>query len=229
MSLRATDRAAYSEATGYPGAKLSQPKKPKFYVVWEGRRPGVYTTWAEASEQIHGYAGAIHRAYPTRAAAEAAFARPFVPLEKALPAALSPSAAEFDRTAIAVDAACSGVPGPMEYRGVDIASGRELFRVGPLDDGTNNIGEFLALVHALALLKQQHRPDVRIYSDSLTALSWLRAKQCRTKQPRTARNSRIFDLIARAEAWLGENPVTNPVTKWETESWGEIPADFGRK
>jgi ribonuclease HI len=210
---------------------VTKHKKPKFYVVWEGRRPGVYTNWTEAEEQIHGYAGARHRAYPTRADAEAAFAHPYVPLRQSIPAAVSapspPSA--IDWTAIAVDAACSGVPGPMEYRGVDMANGKELFRVGPLEDGTNNIGEFLAIVHALALLKKQDRPGVRIYSDSVTALSWLRAKKCRTKQPRTERNGHIFELIARAEAWLSANPVTNPVTKWETESWGEIPADFGRK
>ena len=209
---------------------MTQHKKPKFYVVWQGRRPGVYFNWTDASQQIHGYAGAKHRAYPTLAAAEAAFALPFVALEKAIPeTAGTVSRVNIDWAAMAVDAACSGVPGPMEYRGVDLASREELFHAGPLEDGTNNIGEFLALVHALAMLKKQGRPDVRIYTDSRTAMSWLAAKKCRTKQPRTERNGRIFELIARAEKWLAANGVTNPVTKWETESWGEIPADFGRK
>ena len=209
---------------------MTQYKKPKFYVVWHGRHPGVYASWAEASAQIHGFPGAKHRAYPTLAAAAAAFAQPFVALEKAFPETVDPvSPANIDWAAIAVDAACSGVPGPLEYRGVDLAGRVELFHVGPLEDGTNNIGEFLALVHALALLKNQDRPGVRIYTDSRTAISWLAAKKCRTKQPRTERNGRIFELIARAEKWLATNAVTNPVTKWETESWGEIPADFGRK
>ncbi len=208
---------------------MSKYKRPKFYVVWEGRRPGIYTDWGKAEEQIHGYAGARHRAYTTLAEAEAAFAKPYLAREKVFPAVAAPSSSSIDPAAIAVDAACSGVPGPMEYRGVDLASRQELFHIGPLEDGTNNIGEFLALAHALAFLKKQDRPGVRIYTDSRTALSWLHAKKCRTKQPRTERNGRIFELIARAEAWLAANPVTNPVTKWETESWGEIPADFGRK
>lgn len=42
----------------------------------------------------------------------------------------------------------------MEYRGVYVRTGQELFRIGPYPDGTNNVGEFLALVHALALLKK---------------------------------------------------------------------------
>lgn len=128
-----------------------------------------------------------------------------------------------------VDAACSGNPGDMEYRGVYAADGRELFHVGPLAEGTNNIGEFLAIVHALAWLKQQGHPDFRIYSDSYNAQVWIKAKKCRTKLERTPRNAKIFELIERAERWLAANPVTNPIIKWDTERWGEIPADFGRK
>ena len=117
----------------------------------------------------------------------------------------------------------------MEYRGVHIRTGKEIFRVGPLPDGTNNIGEFLALVHGLAWLKQQNRPNIPIYSDSRNAQLWIKAKSCRTKLERSGRNDQVFDLIDRAEKWLAVNKVTNPVLKWKTEEWGEIPADFGRK
>ena len=54
----------------------------------------------------------------------------------------------------AVDAGCSGNPGPMEYRGVDMRTGKQIFHFGPIQ-GTNNIGEFLAIVHALALMEQR--------------------------------------------------------------------------
>ena len=128
---------------------------------------------------------------------------------------------------LAVDAACSGNPGPMEYRGVHIASRQEIFHFGPMK-GTNNIGEFLAIVHGLALLKNKGF-DMPIYSDSANAISWVRQKKCKTKLPRTPETEELFLLIERAEKWLRENTYTTRILKWETKEWGEIPADFGRK
>ena len=129
---------------------------------------------------------------------------------------------------IAVDAACSGNPGLMEYRGVYTATKQELFRIGPYEQGTNNIGEFLALVHGLAFLKQKNSP-LPIYSDSRNAIMWVQKKKCKTLLEREPRNEVIFNLIERAEKWLHENEYSTTILKWETSEWGEIPADFGRK
>ena len=134
---------------------------------------------------------------------------------------------EVIENSLAVDAACSGNPGQMEYRGVHVASRQQVFHFGPVY-GTNNIGEFLALVHGLALLKQKGI-DMPIYSDSRNAIAWVRQKQCKTKLPREPRTEALFQLIERAEKWLRENTYSTPILKWETEQWGEIPADFGRK
>lgn len=128
----------------------------------------------------------------------------------------------------AVDAACSGNPGPMEYRGVDLSTGAELFHFGPLH-GTNNIGEFLAIVHALALIEKAGLQGITIYSDSYNAILWVRKKQCKTKLARTPQTQALFDIIARAENFLRTHHVQTPVVKWETDKWGEVPADFGRK
>lgn len=130
--------------------------------------------------------------------------------------------------AVAVDAACSGNPGPMEYRGIYLRTGKEIFRFGPVK-GTNNIGEFLAIVHALALLKQHGKDDMPVYSDSVNAQIWVRKKKCKTTLERTPETEYVHSLIARAEAWLRNNAFRNPILKWPTEEWGEIPADFGRK
>ena len=128
---------------------------------------------------------------------------------------------------LAVDAACSGNPGQMEYRGVHVASGQQVFHFGPVY-GTNNIGEFLAIVHGLALM-QQRGLDLPLYSDSVNAISWVRQRKCKTKLPRDARTEELYRLIERAEQWLHTHTYTTPILKWETSRWGEIPADFGRK
>lgn len=130
--------------------------------------------------------------------------------------------------ALAVDAACSGNPGVMEFRGVIADTGTEVFHRGPYPQGTNNIGEFLALVLGLAYLKQNNLPW-NIYTDSVTALAWLRQRKCKTKLPRTPENELLFQTVAKAEAWLRANTYTTRIYKWDTEKWGEIPADFGRK
>ncbi|MEZ4894262.1 MAG: ribonuclease H family protein [Saprospiraceae bacterium] len=206
--------------------------KQKFYVVWEGHKPGIYKSWDECQKQVAGFPQAKYKSFESAAEAEKAFQGNYW---KYVQSAKKPgpkqrvSRSAIIQESVAVDAACSGNPGDMEYRGVWVADGRQLFHVGPLKDGTNNIGEFLALVHALAMLKTQNKPSLTIYSDSKIAQGWVKKGKCNTKLEKTGRNDEIFNLIDRAEKWLAVNKITNPIIKWETEDWGEIPADFGRK
>jgi ribonuclease HI len=209
-------------------------KKPKFYVVWAGRKPGVYASWAEASEQVTGVAGARFKSFESAAAAREAFEKGQFSDHAGLRAGGTKSLAELADLgvvldAIAVDAACAGVPGPVQYRGVHVQTGAEIFHQGPFPDATNNIGEFLGIVHALAFLHERGKHDMPVYSDSCIALSWVRNQTCRTKHPQTPQNAKVFELIARAERWLRSHPYRNPVLKWQTRQWGEIPADYGRK
>ncbi|MCS3110852.1 ribonuclease H family protein [Bacteroides fragilis] len=207
--------------------------KQKFYVVWDGVTPGIYTSWTECQLQVKGYDSAKYKSFDNWEEAERAFAAsPYAYIGKNAKKKTTGPSTEMLPVAVienslAVDAACSGNPGPMEYRGVHVASRQEIFHFGPMK-GTNNIGEFLALVHGLALLKQKGF-DMPIYSDSANAISWVKQKKCKTKLPRTAETEALFVLIERAEKWLKENKYTTPILKWETREWGEIPADFGRK
>ena len=134
---------------------------------------------------------------------------------------------EVSADAWAVDAACSGNPGQMEYQCIDLATGAVVFHFGPVF-GTNNIGEFLAIVHALALMQKQGIRKT-IYSDSYNAILWVSKKKCKTTLERTQRTQHLYNIIARAETWLRTHPVQTPIIKWDTAQWGEIPADFGRK
>ena len=223
-------------------------KQPKYYVVWHGVEPGIYTSWAECERQIKGFNGAVYKSFTDKDEAEEAFysspshyVKPRAPqtaAPKPSPAqpqnpptyrndTVLPLPREVTADALAVDAACSGNPGPMEYRGIYLKTGQEVFHFGPVH-GTNNIGEFLAIVHALALLKNKG-VRLTIYSDSRNAMLWVKQKKCKTKLERTPKTEKLFQLIERAEKWLHENTSDCPVLKWETQQWGEVPADFGRK
>lgn len=205
-------------------------KKKKYYVVWEGNETGIFDTWKECQQHIKGYGGAKYKSFPTLQAAEQAFAGSyFDAITPSTKKNIDPSLAGSPIwESISVDAACSGNPGLMEYQGVYTKTGKRLFHLGPLAQGTNNIGEFLALVHGLAFL-QQHQSKLPIYTDSKIAMGWIKAKKCRTKVAATNANKKIFELIARAEKWLRNNSFETEILKWETKAWGEIRADFGRK
>lgn len=204
--------------------------KNKFYTVWNGKTPGVYASWKECEEQVKGVEGAKYKSFDTQEEAEKAlqgnywqFVKP--KLDKTAEPAQQ---AQIIADSLAVDAACSGNPGDMEYRGVYVKTGQQIFIQGVYKEATNNIGEFLAIVHGLALLKQKGS-NMPIYSDSVTAQAWVKAKRCKTKLDRTPQNAAVFERIEAAERWLQNNTYTNPILKWDTPKWGEIPADFGRK
>ena len=230
--------------------------KSKFYVVWQGKVPGIYTNWTDCQAQVSGFGAARYKAFATRQEAEAAFAAgPEAYIAPRRPKAsggvktaksgtrgkaneplnppdyrhdtVLPLPPEVEANAWAVDAACSGNPGKMEYRGVDLRTGAEVFHFGPIF-GTNNIGEFLAIVHALALLEQRGE-TLTIYSDSRNAQLWIRQRRCKTKLTRNAKTEAVYTYIERAERWLQTHSFTNKIRKWKTDEWGEIPADFGRK
>lgn len=216
--------------------------KANFYVVWQGRETGVFESWAACEQQVKGVA-AKYKGFATRAEAEKALAEgadkyitprsatkkqesTSLPLKDLSPTEMQQHGVTLP--ALAVDAACSGNPGKMEFRGVIADTGTEVFHRGPYIGGTNNIGEFLAIVLGLAYLKKHNLPWV-LYSDSKTAIAWIRQKKCKTQLEWKANNQDLFLAVRAAEKWLADNTWTTTIHKWETEKWGEIPADFGRK
>ncbi len=271
--------------------KIMAKKKPKFYVVWKGKKPGIYKSWWDAKKQIDGYAGAQFKSYESKTEAEEAYADPIhaqevirenrktiyyvvwqghrtgiytdwelakaqvdgypYPKYKAFGSKqlaeqaykegpenyqgrsfkktidMTPSEkttyGEPNEMSVSVDAACNA-KGDMEYRGVWTYSSDEIFKKGPYKNGSNNVGEFLALVHALAILKKE-KSDLPIYSDSKYAMAWVAKKKTNSK----ITDPYLTDLVTRAENWLKENDYPNKIIKWQTKFWGEIPADFGRK
>lgn len=230
-------------------------KKQKYYVVWQGKQPGIYSDWEECKAQVTGVQGAQYKGFDSMAEAEAAIKLPYSSFvvqgnqnnqntpntrsnqnnqilfidEEGL-TAVRPDADPSHvpvLDALAVDAACSGNPGVMEYQGIYIPTRTQVFHYRA-ERGTNNIGEFLAIVHGLSYL-QKHRLNQIIYSDSVNAISWVRQKQCKSKLPEDASTAELWDYVHRAENWLRTHSYTTEIRKWDTDRWGEIPADFGRK
>lgn len=224
-------------------------KRQKYYVVWRGVQPGIYLTWEECEHQVKGFPNPKYKAFDTEAEAMTAYADPDYKLGKPKDTPHEPKQTKIEvmkavkegkeqlidqavksglqLNALAVDAACSGNPGKMEYQGVYVANGQQIFHFGPVF-GTNNIGEFLAIVHALAYMKKNNI-NMPIYSDSRNAMSWVKQKKCCTKLERNAKTEPLFQLIERAEKWLHDNTLSVPIIKWDKYLWGETPADFGRK
>ncbi len=208
-------------------------KGQKYYVVWKGHKTGIFTSWDECSAQVTGYPGAKYKSFASRKAAEEAFRSDHKASDKgrqvSRPSQERPlKIGQPILTSYSVDASCIGNPGELEYRCVYTETRKEIFRQGPFEHGTNNVGEFLAIVHALALFKREGLA-LPIYSDSKNAIAWVHEKRCKTKLKLDEKNAELFRLIERAEKWLKENEYANQILKWKTEAWGENPADFGRK
>ena len=221
---------------------MASNKKRKWYVVWVGTETGVCDTWTECQLRTKGYPGAMYKSFDNVEDATRAYREGFDEEARKVLRAIANAPrrrapGEVDYTLIpeiipgswAVDAACSKNPGRMEYRGVDVITGAQIFHQGPFEQGTNNIGEFLAIVHALAMLYNRGDTTTAIYSDSRTAQIWVRKRKCGTKLVANEKNARLLSIVDRAERWLQTHSTPNRILKWQTDKWGEIPADFGRK
>lgn len=116
--------------------------KNKYYVVWKGITPGVYDNWGECKAQVDGQDGAKYKSFETKEEATKAFEKGYEHYLKTsssskAAAGLTPKAPVGKPIweSLCVDAACSGNPGDMEYRGVYPPTMQEIFRIGPLKKG----------------------------------------------------------------------------------------------
>ncbi|MCP9200554.1 ribonuclease H family protein [Gramella sp. GC03-9] len=208
--------------------------KKKYYVVWEGRKTGILDSWDECTKSTQGYKGAKFKSFKSLELAKKAYSEEYEDYKGKTFTGSELSKEEIDLigkpnlNSVSVDAACSVNPGKMEFKGVDTNTREIIFQRGPFRGGTNNIGEFLAIVLASAILKKNN--DLRpIYTDSKVAMGWVKYKNCGSYLEQNENNKEIFELIKNAEKWLENNQIENQILKWETKAWGDIPADYSRK
>ena len=203
----------------------------KFYVVRKWKRIWVFDSRNDCKESVNWFSGAKYKCFSSGKEAETAlnewWEKYYEVKNVTKKKKVKNEDIPFFTEAIAVDAACSGNPWEMEYRWIDLKTWNEIFHE-KFKIWTNNIWEFLAIVHWLNYLKD--RKDKVIYSDSKIAISRINQWKCKTKMDvDQADFERIIKAIKRAETWLKENWINNKILKWNTEERWEIPADFGRK
>ncbi len=202
-------------------------KKQKYYVVWVGRALGVFNTWEECQQSISGFPGAKHKAFDCPKEAQAALSDGWeMHWGKA---AITETGSKPDGLCLCVGAAWNVETRVLKYCGVLHPEWASTFHLNSIPGATNNIGEFLAIVYALAWLKEQGI-SAPVYSDSITALSWVRRKSVQSCAVGSAHASaKVEKMIAHSLKWLNDNTDHNPVCKWNTSEWGENPAHFERR
>ncbi|WP_429037279.1 viroplasmin family protein [Aeromonas media] len=216
--------------------------KSTHYVVWVGRVPGVYSSWAETELQTKGFSGAKFKGFPSLAAAELAFAgdlgvsiagKPHI-MPVGVGKAASHAGGRPGAPYLSVDAAYSSKTNLVEWRGVLVTQSgqKEVFRSSPYVGGSANVGEYLAIVDGIKWICE-HMGDATlpIYSDSFNAQTWVARKAHNSNVPSC---DAIRGMLDEANAFLqagGYDKVKRriPLRDWVTKLWGEIPADFGRK
>ncbi|SFP58044.1 viroplasmin family protein [Salibacterium halotolerans] len=198
--------------------------KKKYYVVWKGRNPGIYDNWQECEKQVKGFAGASFKSFRSKAEAEQAFQNGGA----AAKVSADKEKSSYIEESISVDVGSHGNPGFVEYKGVYTKTGDVVFAHPGINKGTNNLGEFLAVVDALKYVKENNS-DMPVYSDSDTAILWVKKNKANSSLARTQETEEIWRLVGEAEEWLRQNKPSNRILKWNTKAWGEIKADYGRK
>ena len=202
-----------------------------FYVVRKWKKIWIFDSRDECKEYVNGFSDAKYKWFSRIEDAEIALREwweDYYEVKKSEKKHIVKNEdIPFFTESIAVDAACSGNPWEMEYRWIDLQTWKEIFHE-KFRIWTNNIGEFLAIVHGLNYLWNDNRA---LYSDSRIAISRVNQWKCKT-QLSTDKNPdfwKTLETIKRAEKWLKKNWIKHKILKWNTEDWWEIPADFGRK
>ena len=135
----------------------------KFYVVWAGRKTGVFTDWTTTHGYVDKFPGARFKSFNSRAEAEAAFraGRPATtPRPAGAAKAASPSAPRIHTATTGLQIYCDGACEPNPG---NAGSGIAVYRDGQLaqlwyglyhPNGTNNTAELNALHHALIIAEE---------------------------------------------------------------------------
>jgi len=205
-------------------------KQKKYYTVRKWKQIWVFDNRDDCKRSVQWFQWAEYKSFLSRVVAEEALKQSYKKIVKSKTTInILDTEIPFEKKSIAVDAACSGNPGVMEYRGVELEKSWKQIFIQKFEIWTNNIGEFLAIVHGLSYLKEEKLEKFAIYTDSKIAINRVLKKKSKTKLEKTEQSKNLFEIIKRAEQRLQNNKYKTKIIKRDTKNRWEIPADFGRK
>lgn len=211
--------------------------KQKFYAVRKGYQTGIFLTWEVCEKYVKGYPKAEYKSFYNKDDAED-YMRGKENEYTTVTNSNSNSTHIPTGAFLAVDGGTIGGNNSngstkCQYQIYNSQTQKVELTSKPIV-GTNNIGEFLGIVKAIGILHKQNLHHIPIYSDSLIAIKWVKDKKAKTNLGNN--NSSVdsivntLDMLEAAEKFLHTISLANfTIRKWETKSWGENPADFGRK
>ena len=222
----------YSVVTFNKKLLIMWDSKNKFYVIWKWKNIWIFNSWEECKKNVIWFSDAKYKSFSHKKDAEIALKEWWEKYYKDKDkkhSVINDFDIPYFSNGIAVDAACSGNPWEMEYRWIELKTWIEIFHESFMI-WTNNIWEFLAIVHWLKYLWNDNRV---VYSDSKIAISRVNQWKCKTllnsKKNLKYDFSELFIAIESAESRIKENGIKHNILKWDTEKRWEIPADFWRK
>lgn len=193
--------------------------KNKYYVVWRGRETGIFDSWEACRASIDGFQGAQYKGYPTWEEAHEGHINGY--WNETIIRKIDAADTEVIKRSFITDVQCDA-EGTMTYSILDNETLTYIYQSPKYLDANNNVGQFIAIVHALAHLARTS--DTRpIYTTSDTAIAWTKKRECNTRLCRTLNNTNLFDLLIRANSWIANNSFANQILKWNTASWGNPP------
>ncbi len=143
--------------------------KKKFYAVASGRKPGIYTSWADTEAQVKGYASAMFKGFPSKLEAETWMKDPKwskKPTKQVRKTEVrQPHKPNSDCTEIYTDGGAINNPGPGGYGAVIREDGTERELTGGYTHTTNNRMELMACIKGIENLESRS-VSVALFSDS---------------------------------------------------------------
>lgn len=113
----------------------------------------------------------------------------------------------------------------MAYKGFNESTNKWIFKVKYKGYCTQNVADFMAIVHALHYCKINNI-DLPIYNDNLVAIKWVKDKKVNSLLIKTKENHELFQSFENALVILKQNDFLNPILFWKKKELGNIKNPF---
>jgi len=197
-----------------------------YYVVWQGHAPGIYQKWPDCRKQIENYPEPRYKKFESLDEANHAYRKGIEHYRKRKsgPQKMSRRAPKFRRDSLLVHTKVQGES--MQINATYLKNNQKIFFVD-FQRGNPEIGQFLATVKALKLLRKRS-PTMPVYVPSLKVLNAINHKflydpYLGQRHIHDPWHEKLRECMFAAINWLKRNDYQNPVLHWNSTYWGEPP------